>query len=301
MNNQVIRQTDLPNVKLFKRGKVRDIYDLEDALLIVATDRISAFDVVLPDPIPYKGQVLTQLSAFWFHQTRHIINNHLISVGIDSLAHERLPEQIQAEAEWLAKRTMLVRKAEPIPVECVVRGYLAGSAWREYQQSQTICGIKLPAGYVEADKLKEPIFTPATKAQTGHDENITISEMEELVGTDIAHLVIETSLAIYEAARSWAEPRGIIIADTKFEFGVIDGKIILIDELLTPDSSRFWPKERYQPGKAQVSFDKQFVRDYLEGTGWDKTPPAPNLPESIIQKTSEAYQKAYRILTEPLH
>lgn len=283
---------DIP-LKLFKRGKVRDVYEVDDKLLIVATDRISCFDVVLPNGIPYKGKVLTQISKFWFEFTKDIIDNHLISLDLEPL-RERLGDSI----DILEGRSMLVKKTRPLPIECVVRGYLSGSGWKEYKEGAEVCGIKLPKGLRESDKLPEPVFTPATKEDIGHDINITEVYARKKIGDRIFDMVKNKSMAIYKKAADYAESKGIIIADTKFEFGVSnEGKIILIDEVLTPDSSRFWPKDKYKPGGAQPSFDKQFVRDYLEGLDWDKTPPAPNLPDEIIKKTSQKYLEALKQLT----
>ncbi|RKY79712.1 phosphoribosylaminoimidazolesuccinocarboxamide synthase [candidate division KSB1 bacterium] len=290
--NRVVMQTDLPGVKLLKRGKVRDIYDLGDQLLIVASDRISAFDVVMPNGIPDKGKILTQLSRFWFEQTADIILNHFISTDM-----EDFPANIQPYREQLEGRSMLVCKAEPLPVECVVRGYLAGSGWKEYQQHGTICGVTLPPGLPEYGRLEEPIFTPATKATTGHDENITVEKMKNLIGTQLTEKIIEVSLAIYQRAHNYAEAKGIIIADTKFEFGIYDDQLILIDELLTPDSSRFWPLDDYEPGTTPPSFDKQYLRDYLTEIGWDKSPPAPQLPETVVKQTRTKYLEALKRLT----
>jgi len=290
--NRVVMQTDLPGVKLLKRGKVRDIYDLGDQLLIVASDRISAFDVVMPNGIPDKGKILTQLSRFWFEQTADIILNHFISTDM-----EDFPANIQPYREQLEGRSMLVCKAEPLPVECVVRGYLAGSGWKEYQQHGTICGVTLPPGLPEYGRLEEPIFTPATKATTGHDENITVEKMKNLIGTQLTEKIIEVSLAIYQRAHNYAETKGIIIADTKFEFGIYDDQLILIDELLTPDSSRFWPLDDYEPGTTPPSFDKQYLRDYLTEIGWDKSPPAPQLPETVVKQTRTKYLEALKRLT----
>ena len=272
----VVLQTDLPH-PLVKRGKVRDIYEVNGDLLIVSTDRISAFDVVLPNGIPYKGEALNLLSAYWFNETKHIFPNHLLEI-IDS-------------------RSVLVRKADPIKIEFVVRGYLYGSAWEKYRRGKDICGIRLPAGLKKAEKLPEPILTPTTKAEVGHDVEITRDDVVRMIGKDLAEEIEEASLKIYESAVRKAEARGIIIADTKFEFGVSDGEVILIDELLTPDSSRFWPKDRYEIGKDQPSFDKQYVRDYLLSIRWDKKPPAPSLPEHIIVGTSRRYIEAYERLT----
>jgi phosphoribosylaminoimidazole-succinocarboxamide synthase len=292
MASNVISTTEFKSLTLKGRGKVRDIYDLGDRLLIVATDRISAFDVVMPNPIPDKGRVLTQLSKFWFDLTKDIISNHVISTEVKDF-----PEECQPYQEDLKGRAMLVVKTNPLPVECVVRGYLSGSGWEEYKGTGEVCGIKLGKGLMESSKLEEPIFTPATKAEMGlHDENITFERMEKIVGNDLAHQLKSLSLAIYKKARDFAEQRGIIIADTKMEFGNKDGKLLLIDELLTPDSSRFWPQSEYRPGGAQKSFDKQFLRDFLLSLKWDKSPPAPQLPQEIIQKTREKYLEAYNIL-----
>lgn len=280
-----ISQLDLPGVTKLRSGKVREVFDLGDALLIVATDRLSAFDVILPDPIPEKGRVLTALSEFWFRKTGHIVENHFLAS--DS-------PRIPAEARG---RSMLVRKCKPLPIECVVRGYLAGSGWKEYRQSKTVCGIRLPAGLVESSELPEPIFTPATKAETGHDENISFDTAAGIVGAAAAAFVRDVSIALYRFAREYARPRGIIIADTKFEFGLDGDKLILIDEALTPDSSRFWPADSYKPGTSPPSFDKQFVRDYLETLDWNKNPPGPRLPADVIRKTSEKYLEALRRLT----
>jgi phosphoribosylaminoimidazole-succinocarboxamide synthase len=291
--DQGLYSTDLQELKLHQRGKVRDIYEVEDYFLIVTTDRISAFDVVLPNCIPHKGTTLTKLSDFWFAYTADIIQNHLVTVDVNSFP-DSVPRKYHPQ---LKDRTMLVKKAEPFPVECVVRGYLAGSGWKSYAGGKAVSGIRLRPGYRQADKLDEPIFTPTTKASSGHDLDIPVAEMENLIGKETAEKLIEISLSIYEKAAKRAEARGIIIADTKFEFGLADGEIMLIDELLTPDSSRFWPQDRYNPGKSQPSFDKQFVRDYLETLDWDKTPPGPELPEEIIQKTSQKYVEVLRRLT----
>ena len=275
------------------QGKVRDLYDLGDKLLLVASDRISAFDVVLPDPIPYKGEVLTKLSLFWFELLADVVPNHLLSTDVSDL-----PPQFAEMADYLRGRFMLVKKAKVFPVECIVRGYLAGSGWAEYQRAGTVCGIELPAGLVESDRLPQPIFTPSTKAEIGlHDENISFERMVEIIGSDAAGELRDKSLAVYSAARDHAASRGIIIADTKFEFGVIDGAITLVDEVLTPDSSRFWPADSYAPGSGQPSFDKQYVRDWLMSTGWDKTPPPPALPADVMQRTSEMYIQAYELIT----
>jgi len=292
MSDQPTLQVDLPGLPKVKSGKVREIFDLGDALLFVATDRISAFDCIMPNGIPRKGEVLTQISHFWFDRTTGIVANHRLGRTSDPL-----PPRLQPFAAQLDRRSMIVRKAEPLAIECVVRGYLAGSGWKEYRQTQTVCGIKLPAGLSESAELAEPIFTPATKAESGHDLNISFAEAAKLVGDDLADQVRAISLRIYSSAREYARQRGIIIADTKFEFGRVDGKLVLIDELLTPDSSRFWPADQYRPGKGQPSFDKQFVRDYLETLDWDKTPPAPALPPEIVAKTQAKYLEAYKQLT----
>jgi len=293
----VISTTEFKTLRLKGRGKVRDIYDLGDHLLIVATDRISAFDVVMPNPIPDKGRVLTQLSKFWFNLTKEIVPNHIISTEVKDFPDECRPYQ-----EMLRDRSMFVVKTDVLPVECVVRGYLSGSGWEEYKKTGEVCGIALSKGLEESSKLEAPIFTPATKAEIGlHDENITFEKVEKIIGKDLARRLRSLSLAVYEKARDFAEGRGIIIADTKMEFGIKDGKLILIDELLTPDSSRFWPKDDYRPGGSQKSFDKQFLRDYLLSIRWDKNPPAPQLPEGIIQKTREKYLEAYeRLVGKPL-
>jgi len=297
MSSHVISTTELRTLELKGRGKVRDIYDLGDRLLIVATDRISAFDVVMLNPIPDKGKVLTQLSRFWFDLTKEIVPNHILSTEV-----EDYPRECQPYRELLRSRSMLVVKTEVLPVECVVRGYLSGSGWEEYRKTGEVCGIRLPKGLQESSRLEEPIFTPATKAEMGlHDENITFEKVEKTVGEDLARRVKSFSLAIYQKARDFAERRGILIADTKMEFGVKDEKLILIDELLTPDSSRFWPKDDYRPGGPQKSFDKQFLRDYLLSIRWDKSPPAPPLPEDIVRRTREKYLEAYeRLVGSPL-
>jgi phosphoribosylaminoimidazole-succinocarboxamide synthase len=292
MSNQTVLQLDLPGIRKLKSGKVREIFDLGDRLLFVATDRISAFDCIMPNGIPRKGEVLTQISYFWFSQTESFQPNHLISRPDD-----KLPANLQPFSDRLARRTMIVKKAKPLAIECVVRGYLAGSGWKEYRERQTVCGIKLPPGLKESSELPEPIFTPATKAESGHDENIPFEEAARITGADIAEQVRKASLRIYNFARDYARRRGIIIADTKFEFGQLDGKLILIDEVLTPDSSRFWPADQYQPGKAQPSFDKQYVRDYLETLDWNKTPPAPALPDEVVARTQAKYLEAYEKLT----
>ncbi len=291
--SQPVMRTDFPGLKLLARGKVRDIYDLGDALLLVASDRISAFDVVMNEPIPDKGYVLTTISAFWFHRMEDIVKNHLISTEVSEF-----PEICRPFAEVLKGRSMLVKKARPLPAECIVRGYLSGSGWKEYQKTGAICGIKLPAGMKESDRLPEPIFTPSTKAEIGaHDENISFDKMVELCGPVLAQQARDYTLKIYTRARDLADEKGVIIADTKFEFGVLDGQLIIIDECLTPDSSRFWLKETYRPGGPQPSFDKQFLRDYLDGLDWNKTAPAPPLPEEIIRKTAEMYREALTRIT----
>jgi phosphoribosylaminoimidazole-succinocarboxamide synthase len=290
--NETVLQLDLPGVKKLKSGKVREVFDLGDRLLFVASDRISAFDVIMPNGIPRKGEVLTQISYFWFAQTESFQPNHLLS-----RANDPLPENLQPFADKIERRSMIVKKCQPLAIECVVRGYLAGSGWKEYQKSQTVCGIKLPSGLKEASELPEPIFTPATKAETGHDENISFDEARKITGGEIAEQARASSLKIYNFARDYARKRGIIIADTKFEFGLLDGKLILIDEVLTPDSSRFWPAGQYAPGRGQPSFDKQFVRDYLETLDWDKSPPGPKLPDDVVAKTSAKYLEAYEKLT----
>ena len=292
MNKEVLLNTDFKELKLFRRGKVRDVYDLGDKLLIVSTDRISCFDVVLSCGIPYKGAVLTALSCFWFDFLKDLIPNHFITADL-----EKYPPELKRFKKELAGRSMLVVKSKPLPVECIVRGYLSGSGWKEYQKEQSICGIKLPPGLKESAKLPEPIFTPSTKADVGHDQNVNQEYIEKLIGKDTAEKISRASIAIYKKAASYALSKGIIIADTKFEFGIFNDKVILIDELLTPDSSRFWPLEEYAPGQASPSFDKQFVRDYLETLAWDKTPPAPRLPEEIVLKTTGKYLEAYRKLT----
>jgi phosphoribosylaminoimidazole-succinocarboxamide synthase len=282
---------DLPGIKKLRSGKVREVFDLGETLLFVATDRLSAFDVILPDPIPKKGAVLNQLSAFWFKRFDKI-ENHFITVDFD-----QFPENLQSFRAQLAGRSMIVRKTKPLAVECVVRGYLAGSGWKEYQESQSVCGIKLPAGLKLASQLPEPIFTPATKSDTGHDLNIEMNECRRILGSEMAERVRDSSLQIYSAGRDHAAQHGIIVADTKFEFGTVDGQLLLIDECLTPDSSRFWPRDQYVIGQSPPSFDKQFVRDYLETLDWDKTPPAPKLPGDVIARTAAKYVEAFERLT----
>ena len=293
MNDSTMSIPQIPQIKFYKRGKVREIYNYEDKFLMIASDRVSCFDVVLPTAIPFKGEILTQISSFWFKFMEDIIDNHLISADVNEF-----PEELSACKEALRGRTMMVRKTDPVPVECVVRGYLSGSGWAEYKESQTVCGIKLPAGLRESDKLDEPIFTPATKEETGHDINVSQEYIEKEIGAELATRLKEISIAIYKKASAYAESRGIIIADTKFEFGILpDGNLIIIDEALTPDSSRFWPKNEYEPGRSQASFDKQFVRDYLLTLDWDKTYPGPDLPDEIVNKTYEKYSQAYELLT----
>jgi phosphoribosylaminoimidazole-succinocarboxamide synthase len=289
---QIILETNLNGIERFSQGKVRDVYRLGNQLLIVATDRLSAFDVVLPTGIPDKGRVLTQMSIFWFDFLHAVTSTHFLTADVDAYPAKLRPFRAQLEG-----RSMLVKLAEMVPIECVARGYLAGSGWKEYRADGTVCGIPLPKGLQESSKLPEPIFTPATKAQTGHDENISFERMASIVGTDVARQLRDLTLAIYTCAGKYAESRGIIIADTKFEFGFIDGKLVLGDEVLTPDSSRFWPLDTYKPGQAQNSYDKQYVRDYLEAIHWNKQPPAPVLPPEVAQKTSEKYREAYRLLT----
>jgi len=292
MNYEPVLRIDLPGIRKVKSGKVREMFDLGDRFLLVASDRISAFDCIMPNGIPRKGEVLTQISHFWFEKFSSFQPNHLLAG-----ANDPLPDYLQPLAATLARRSMIVKKANPLAIECVVRGYLAGSGWKEYQKSQTVCGTPLPPGLAESAELPEPMFTPATKAETGHDENISFGQAEKLVGTAIARQARDASLRLYATARDYARQRGIIIADTKFEFGVFDGNLILIDEVLTPDSSRFWPADQYQPGRGQPSFDKQFVRDYLETLSWDKTPPAPALPAVVVAATTEKYLEAYQRLT----
>jgi len=282
---------DLPGIKKLRSGKVREVFDLGETLLFVATDRLSAFDVILPDPIPHKGAVLNQLSAFWFKRFDKI-DNHFVTADFDEF-----PQELHAFRDQLAGRSMIVLKTKPLPVECVVRGYLAGSGWKEYQESQSVCGEKLPPGLQLASQLPEPIFTPATKSDAGHDLNIDMQACRQILGNEMAERVRGLSLQIYAAGRDHAAQHGIIVADTKFEFGVVDGKLLLIDECLTPDSSRFWPKDQYVVGQSPPSFDKQFVRDYLETLDWDKTPPAPSLPQDVIAKTSAKYVEAFERLT----
>jgi phosphoribosylaminoimidazole-succinocarboxamide synthase len=288
----IILETDLPGVELHARGKVRDVYRVDDRLLIVATDRISAFDYILPTGIPDKGRVLTQLSIFWFDFLRDVTATHFLTADVDAY-----PKMLEPYRDQLEGRSMLVKRAQMVEIECVARGYLSGSGWKEYRQQGTVCGIRLPAGLRESDRLPEPIFTPATKAQTGHDENISFERMAEITGETLAGRLRDLTLEIYSKAARYAETRGIIIADTKFEFGFVGGELVLGDEVLTPDSSRFWPAESYRAGGAQQSFDKQFVRDYLESIHWNKQPPAPPLPEEVAAQTGEKYRQAYAELT----
>ncbi len=289
--NETLLKIDLPGIVKVKSGKVREVFDLGEHLLFVASDRISAFDCVLPNGIPRKGEVLTQISHFWFDQTEQLVPNHRVGRSGE------LPAQLAHLGDTLARRSMVVKKAQPLAIECIVRGYLSGSGWKEYKKQGTVCGIKLPVGLRESDELPEPIFTPSTKAESGHDENISFDEAVKIEGAAVSEKVRDLSLRIYKQARDYARHRGIIIADTKFEFGKFDGDLILIDEVLTPDSSRFWPADQYKPGQGQPSFDKQFVRDYLETLTWDKNPPAPELPGDIVAKTQAKYLEAYEQLT----
>ena len=286
-----VLKTELP-LKAFTLGKVRDVYDLGPELLMIATDRISAFDYVLPTGIPFKGKVLNGLSAYWFNETKDIVPNHMITADV-----KKYPPELAPYSKMLEGRSMRVRKAKRIDIECVVRGYISGSAWKEYKESGTVSGLKLLRGLTESDKLPEPIFTPAMKSDTGHDVNISTEKMKELVGNELTKELAEYSTRIYEKAQTKTKKAGIIIADTKFEYGIADGRIILIDELLTPDSSRFWDLEEYEPGGSQASYDKQFVRDYLEGVKWNKSPPAPALPSDIVEKTARRYLEAFKRIT----
>ena len=290
--DKVILKTEFPDIPLLNRGKVRDIYELGELLLLVATDRISAFDVVLPNGIPEKGRVLTQISIYWFEQMKNIIKNHVVATEV-----RNFPEELHKYADVLEGRSMLVKKAQQLPVECVVRGYLSGSGWKEYKNGMTVCGIKLPEGLIESSRLDEPIFTPSTKAAVGHDINIAFQEMIKLVGQNLAEELRDVSIRVYSKARGIAETKGIIIADTKFEFGLYDGQLILIDELLTPDSSRFWSMQNYTLGRGQDSFDKQVVRDYLLTLDWNQTYPGPVLPDSIVEKTVARYKEILKIIT----
>jgi phosphoribosylaminoimidazole-succinocarboxamide synthase len=291
MNTSIVVNTDLP-LKILNKGKVRDIYEVHNNLLLVATDRISAFDIVLPDPIPSKGVCLTQLSKFWFDYIKKSVPNHVITTDVSDF-----PKELHPYKEQLAYRSMLVKKTKVIPIECIVRGYLSGSAWSSYKKDGTVCGVKLPKGLKESDQFPEPLFTPSTKATSGHDINISVSEMNTLVGRDITEALTTYSLKIYDTAVTFAKKRGIIIADTKFEFGTYNDEIIWIDEALTPDSSRFWPADSYTPGKSQPSFDKQYVRDYLNSTNWDHNSAPPKLPENVIKETTKKYQEAYEKIT----
>lgn len=288
----IVKESELKNVKKISRGKVRDIYDLGEKLLIVTTDRMSAFDHILPEPIPHKGMVLNHLSLFWFDMMKDLIPHHVAETDLS-----RYPEEIRNEENTLYGRSMIVHKAEPIKVECIVRGYITGSGWSGYRKSGEICGIALPEGLQESQKLEEPLFTPTTKADEGHDENITFEEMKNLIGSSTADKLKEISLSIYLRAREYAARHGIIIADTKMEFGIYRGEIIIIDELLTPDSSRFWPADRYETGRSQESFDKQYLRDWLTSSGWDKESVPPHLPEDVIAKTRSKYLEAYKLIT----
>ncbi|MEW6738643.1 MAG: phosphoribosylaminoimidazolesuccinocarboxamide synthase [Nitrospirota bacterium] len=290
--SDIVMETNFSDIKLLRRGKVRDVYELEDYLLIVATDRVSAFDVVLPNGIPDKGKVLTQISIYWFNQMKDIIENHIVATNVKDY-----PQILHRYKDMLEGRSMLVKKAKPMPVECIVRGYLSGSGWKEYKEKGTVCGIKLPEGLVESSRLDEPIFTPSTKAEEGHDINISFDEMKKIVGDELGEKLKDASLKVYKKGREMAEKKGIIIADTKMEFGLYENKLILIDELLTPDSSRFWSIKDYQPGKGQDSFDKQIVRDYLLTLDWNQAYPGPRLPEDIVQKTAARYREILEILT----
>lgn len=288
---KVIVETNLPDIKLLRRGKVRDVYEVGEHLLIIATDRISAFDVVLPNGIAGKGKVLTQISLYWFSQTKDIIENHIVATEV-----MEYPALLRKYRDVLEGRSMLVKKAAPMPVECIIRGYLSGSGWKEYKERGTVCGIRLPQGLVESSRLAEPIFTPSTKAEEGHDVNISFDKMKDIVGDETAGRLKDASLRIYTRARDIAEKKGIIIADTKLEFGMYDGRLILIDEVLTPDSSRFWSIKTYEPGKGQDSYDKQIIRDYLLTLHWDQTYPGPVLPDHIVDKAIERYREIYRII-----
>ena len=293
-----ILQTNIEGLELFRRGKVRDVYSLDDYLLIISTDRISAFDVIMNEPIPEKGKILNQISAFWFNKTISIVPNHLIATDVDEfifICSPKYADILKKNHDLLQGRSMLVKKTKPLPVECIVRGYVAGSGWKEYKGNQQICGIPLPSGLLEYSKLPSPIFTPSTKAETGHDENIGFTEMTKIIGVELSEKIRDISIQLYEFAASHLEKNNLILADTKFEFGLSDtNQIIFIDEALTPDSSRFWLMEDYAPGKEQVNFDKQILRNYLESITWNKQPPPPKLPPEIIQKTADKYQEAFR-------
>lgn len=292
---KVTTKTDIKEFPLLNRGKVRDIYDIDDAtLLIVTTDRMSAFDVIMSQPVPYKGVILNQITLFWMNKFAHLVKNHLIESDVD-----KFPAALAPYRDELEGRSVLVKKAKPLPVECIVRGYITGSGWKDYKATGSVCGYKLPEGLLESARLEQPLFTPSTKAELGeHDENISPARAAEMLGADVAAQVENLALTIFKEARAWAEARGIIIADTKFEFGMVDGELTLIDEVLTPDSSRFWPAEGYAPGKSQPSFDKQYLRDWLSQQPWDKTPPPPALPKEIVEATQKKYLDAYRILTD---
>ena len=291
---QVVNTTNITEYPLLSRGKVRDIYQVsDDTLLIVTTDRLSAFDVILPDPVPFKGVILNKITIFWMEKFKHLLKNHLLATEPADF-----PVPLKAHADMLEGRAVLVRKAKPLPIECIVRGYITGSGWKDYKATGTVCGHALPANLRESDKLEEPLFTPSTKAELGqHDENITLDQAKAMIGQTLFDKVQDTALAIYSQARDYAAERGILVADTKFEFGTIDGKLILIDEVLTPDSSRFWPASGYAPGQGQPSFDKQYVRDWLESIGFNKKPPAPNMPSEVAQRTQQKYLEAYAALT----
>ncbi|OBQ52622.1 phosphoribosylaminoimidazolesuccinocarboxamide synthase [Halodesulfovibrio spirochaetisodalis] len=291
---KVVTQTTITDYPLLSRGKVRDIYEIDDSsLLIVTTDRMSAFDVIMAEPIPYKGVILNQITLFWMKKFEHIIANHLIASDVKDF-----PEPLHKYADELEGRSVLVKKAKPLPIECIVRGHISGSGWKDYQKTGSVCGYELPEGMVESEKFPTPLFTPSTKAELGdHDENISVERATEMIGKELAEKVADVSLRIFSEGRDFAEDKGIIIADTKFEFGMVDGELTLIDEVLTPDSSRFWPKSSYTPGKGQPSFDKQYLRDWLSTQDWDKTPPAPALPEEVVAETGKKYAEAYTILT----
>ncbi len=292
---KIVLETEMPDVGIPRRGKVRDIYDLGNHLLLVVTDRVSAFDVVLPNGIQGKGKVLTDISLFWFKMMEDIVKNHIVAVDVKDF-----PRNLQKYRDMLEGRSLLVKKAKVLPVECIVRGYISGSGWKSYQKDGTVCGIELPSGLLESSKIESPVFTPSTKAESGHDENIPFDEAKKTIGAAVAEKLRDLSLKIYERARHFAEEKGIIIADTKMEFGIYNDEIILIDELLTPDSSRFWSIKNYEPGRSQDSFDKQIVRDYLLTLDWDQTPPGPELPDNIVNKTSGRYQEILRILTKSI-
>jgi len=292
---KTLTSIDLPEVKFFRKGKVRNVYDFGDELLFVVSDRISAFDVIMSNGIPDKGKVLNMISMFWFDLTKDVIRNHMVTVDVDEIAAKY--KVLEPHKEELRGRSMLVKKAEPIMVECIVRGYISGSGWKDYQKDGSVCGIKLPEGLKQSEKLPEPIFTPSTKADSGHDINVSEEEVRKELGNDVIDFLKEKSIALYKKASEYAVTKGIIIADTKFEFGKIKNEIILMDEALTPDSSRFWPKNDFESGRSQKSFDKQFVRNYLEGLDWDKTPPGPELPADIVEKTREKYLQAYKMIT----